>query len=426
MALSPDASRAAVASGGTISVVQADLPFARYGDAAQEGGLVSDPLVGMGTTITGLAFVGGRERLVSASQRILALWDLRQQSRIARTIGPELADQFEATTRPGLAISPRDGTVAWAGDDGTLMFRDPRTGRVSARAHDVDAWAGAGMFFSPDGSRLFVAGPASIGVWELRGGAVRQVAAWPYPHEREVSFVAPAADGSTFIVVGDDGGVSTITTASGLARRAAAGGKPYSFAGSAAVRPNSPEILLIQSNGGTRLVNLHTGGTRPGPPLGFPAVSAAYSPDGRLLAVTDGQTSLLLWDTRASRVVRRIDAERVDRMTFSPRGDRLVTITGDGRIAVWDVASGVRLGDLRVRQFQYLDARDVGYQTELAWDRASSALWTATTGGTVVRWDLDPAEWIRSACASSGRSLTADEWRQSIGGRVPEDLACRP
>jgi WD40 repeat protein len=88
LTIAPDASRVAVASGGTISVVQADLPYEQYGDKAQEGGLVTDPFPGVGATISNLVFVGGHERLVSASQRILALWDLRQQARIASACWP--------------------------------------------------------------------------------------------------------------------------------------------------------------------------------------------------------------------------------------------------------------------------------------------------------------------------------------------------
>jgi WD40 repeat protein len=112
-------------------------------------------------------------------------------------------------------------------------------------------------------------------------------------------------------------------------------------------------------------------------------------------------------------------------MAFSPHGDRLATITGDGRIVVWDTTSGLRLGDVRVRQYEHLDARDVGYQTELEWDHTGSALWTATTGGTVLRWELDPTEWIRSACTAAGHSLTTDAW-QNVGGPIPDDLSCGP
>ena len=90
---------------------------------------------------------------------------------------------------------------------------------------------------------------------------------------------------------------------------------------------------------------------------------------------------------------------------------------------VWDAASGLRLGDLRVRQSEDLDARDVGYQTNLKWDHTGSVLWTATTGGTILRWDLDPAAWIRSACAAAGRSLTADDWL-NVGSPTPANLRC--
>jgi len=421
IAIAQDASRVAVASGGTISVVQADLPFEKYGDKAQEGGLITDPLSGVGATITELVFVGGRDRLVSASQGLLTLWDLRQQSRIARSVGPDLPDQVEAPTRPGLAVSPRDGTVAWVGDDGRLIVRDPRAGRVSVRAHNLDT--SAGLFFSPNGSTLLAAGSQTVGVWELRGEAVRQVASWPYPTDDGPILVAPTANGSTLVIVGHDGGVSTRATSTELAKSVAVGGEDFSVV-DAALRPDGAELLLIQAGGSTRLVNLQTGEGRPGPRFGIPVASAAYSLDGRLLAVTDDQASLLVWDTAASKVVRRIAAERVDRMAFSPSGDRLVTITGDGRMAVWDTTSGVRLGDLRVRQFQYLDARDVGYQTELAWSQAGSVLWTATIGGTVLRWELDSAEWARSACTAAGRSLTAEDWRQNLGGGIPDDLAC--
>jgi WD40 repeat protein len=421
IAIAPDASRVAVASGGTISVVQADLPYEQYGDAFQEGGMVGDPLPGVGAPIDALAFVGGRERLVSASQRLLVLWDLRQQSRIARPAGPDLADHAGATTRPGLTVSPSNGMVASAGDDGSFALWDPKTGRARVRAHGVDAYHG--LWFSPDGSRLIAAGNEAISIWRLQRQVVDQVDSWPYPGDLGASLVAPTVNGSTVLVVGDDGSVFALSTSDGMVRKVVAGGERYSIQG-AALHSDGSEALLIDNVGGTRLVNLRTGEGRPGPAFGIPVQSAVYSRDGRRLAVTDGGASVLVWDTEALRAVRRIAAERVDRMTFSPRGDRLLTITGEGRMALWDVASGVRLGDLRVLQHAYLDSADVGFQTELAWDPAGSVLWTATLDGTVVRWALDPTEWVRSACAAAGRSFTVDDWRENIGGRVPNDLTC--
>jgi WD40 repeat protein len=278
------------------------------------------------------------------------------------------------------------------------------------------------LFFGRDG-RLFVDESDRVEAWDQRDGTFRRVATWPYPTDRGTSVVAPTPDGSALVTVEDDGGLGTISTSDGHSQHLADGGKRYSLS-VAALRPDGPELLVVQDERVTRLVELHSGRTRAGPAFGIPVTAAAYSPDGRLLAVTDGRAALLVWDTQASRVVRRIAAERVDRISFNPRGDRLVTITGDGRIAVWDAASGLRLGDLRVRQQQALDARDVGYQTALAWGSGGTELWTATSGGSALLWSLDPAAWIRSACAAAGRSLTADDW-QVVGGRIPNNLTCR-
>ena len=59
MAISPDASRVAVASEGTISVVQGALPYVSPADPGLEGGRVADPLSGIGAAVTDLSFVGG-------------------------------------------------------------------------------------------------------------------------------------------------------------------------------------------------------------------------------------------------------------------------------------------------------------------------------------------------------------------------------
>jgi hypothetical protein len=59
-----------------------------------------------------------------------------------------------------------------------------------------------------------------------------------------------------------------------------------------AVRPDGAELLVQDERHGTRLVDLHTGVTRPGPDFGGPVVSVGYSPDGRYLAASDGQATV--------------------------------------------------------------------------------------------------------------------------------------
>ena len=146
LAISPDASRVAVASEGTISVVQEEIPHREPGPPGQRGGLVTDPLSGVGTTVTGPAFVGGSQLLVSASQRTLALWDLRQQSRIATPTGVDLPDQTEGSFVPELAVSLTGKLHAWVNESGELTVARPPT--VAGPRHCAGRLPRAGLWSS--------------------------------------------------------------------------------------------------------------------------------------------------------------------------------------------------------------------------------------------------------------------------------------
>jgi WD40 repeat protein len=424
LAISPDASRVAVASEGTISVVQEEIPYRESGPPGQYGGLVTDPLSGVGTTVTGLAFVGGSQLLVSASQRTLALWDLRQQSRIAAPTGVDLPDQTEGSFTPELAVSPTGRLQAWVNDSGELTVAQAADGGGPPTLRQAaDAGAPAVIFFAPDEHRIYSVASAAVEAWTLDGGALRKVASWPFPVDTYLSFAAATADAAAVYAMESDGRIHRISTVDGTVTTLPTGITGVSNA-TVALRPDGAELLVRDERDGTRLVDLHTGVTRPGPDFGGPVASVDYSPDGRYLAASDGQAIVSIWDVSTGRELRRIPAERVDRIFFNPAGSRLATITDDGRIALWDVADGARLGEVRVRQLDETTARDVGWQTQLVWEPSGTALWTATVGGTVLRWDLDPGQWVRSACAAAGRSLTADEWQQVIGSSPPGDLRC--
>jgi hypothetical protein len=46
----------------------------------------------------------------------------------------------------------------------------------------------------------------------------------------------------------------------------------------------------------------------------------------------------------------------------------------------------------------------------------------AATGNYMV-WDLDPADWAKTACSIAGRNLTQSEWKQYLPGR-PYQSTC--
>jgi WD40 repeat protein len=111
----------------------------------------------------------------------------------------------------------------------------------------------------------------------------------------------------------------------------------------------SPDGRLLATAGlKARAVHLwdpNTGeprGTLPASDLG--AIAIAFSPAGDLLAIAQGDGTLVLWDPAARRVTGRVRAQGREFLTAAFSGDGRLLATGgrDGRVRLWDV--GLVLG----------------------------------------------------------------------------------
>jgi eukaryotic-like serine/threonine-protein kinase len=86
--------------------------------------------------------------------------------------------------------------------------------------------------------------------------------------------------------------------------------------------------------------------TDPGSASSFPSgaavTSAAFSPDGKLLAVGDGDNSAYVWDLATGHIVATVTGSRhasATSVAFSPDGQMLATGAGNGSTYLWDVAT---------------------------------------------------------------------------------------
>lgn len=125
-------------------------------------------------------------------------------------------------------------------------------------------------------------------------------------------------------------------------------------------------------------VNVQGLGVLPGDQI-WPPVA---TPNGEIIARTEIDGSITLIDQRSGAVLVRIPSRRPGAKVgigFAGNGNRLVTVTEpDG-----------------------LDPATADYR------------------------DIADESLVRTACATAGRDLTADEWRALVGTEPPGDLACR-
>ena len=190
----------------------------------------------------------------------------------------------------------------------------------------------------------------------------------------------------------------------------------------AVAHPSSGRIFPPPGQGPMRLEDLATGKQQ----LTFPSLDGqtwpvAFSHDGRLLASVNSNynlrkegdptrsgTNLLLWEVATAAQILSLPVAGQHRIAFSPDG-RLLALTAPTRdVVVWDLTQGREM-----RRFKDLDAEI----TWLAFAPDSQRLVSGQADSTLLIWDV-----ANPAPAKAGK-LTADEmakaWDDLSGADAP-------
>ena len=340
-----------------------------------------------------------------ASGSLLALWDLDQTSRLARPLGAELEDTTTAANLPALAVTDDGRRVVWANQSMLLGVTDGRSGKVLSRAQ-LDTFVDPGLVLE-DGGKTAIGGQETSRI-DVATGARTPIR---MPDDDEVPRWLVAGKGGATIAAYDNGTVAKIPRGATEAQQLAGPIETDDFLFSSdLVAATETDDVFVATEDKLWHVDAESGRRTEWPAGGQERVlGLAVSPDGRTLATSDGLGTVLIWDARSRRVTRRIDTDASLRVALSPDGRYLVAVASDGTVGIYSLENGALLGELNLGARETFDVSQPGSQTVLRFT-PDGTLWTVTSGGSLLRWDLSADRFLRSACSTVGRALTKDEW----------------
>lgn len=277
-----------------------------------------------------------------------------------------------------VAASADGRIVATGGSDGKALLWDGRTGRqlfLLATGQD----SAAAVAVSHDGALAASCGNAdAVQIWRTDTGKLQRTvssglgaAAWLtfLPGRREL--IALGASGASCGIDAETGKVTVLAAGSAdAAQRIAVSSDTYS-----AAKCYQTTISAWALRSGRKLGSYTLGGSSY-------VYGLALSPGGRLLAGDVGQ-GLVVMELDSGQVVREISQSRrrisLSRMAFSLDGMVLAQTEMDGRINLWSVRTGKKVGERLGHR---------GAITAMSFMPDGQGLLTGSMDGTAMIWDV--------------------------------------
>jgi WD40 repeat protein len=355
-AISPDAKLLALPDGAKVKLI--DLTTAK--EARQLDG--ADGASSLVFTADGKQLIG-----MTGRNEALIVWETAT-GRTVRQVGKAEAPPagaVVAVNRLGynLSVSGDGKLLAW-GDGPAVRLVDLESGKEkNAAAGHASGLRGVAL--APNGKTALTWGDdATVRRWESATG--KELGRLPLPSGSHTA-VIPSPDQRLVAACDADGTVHLIDATTGKETHALKPDQP-SYGRSVAFSPDSRLLAAVSLvSQAVQVFDVSTGKEKrsllfpPPQPVAGPGGirpvfiggrglrRAFFSPDGRLVAATDG-TLIAVWDVASGREERQIVPPQppatgyviamLRDAAFSPDGRTIAVETGSGEIGVWELASG--------------------------------------------------------------------------------------
>jgi WD40 repeat protein len=293
---------------------------------------------------------------ISPDGKLLAFGGLERRVTVCSVETGKVVGHFDNPTggTKALAFAPGGRFLALGGTPGVRVFATA-SGKELRRLDFASGGTCLSLAYAPDGKTLAaISQDGNLHLWDVFSAEETPP---PAGHSGNVQALVFLADGKHLVSYGGDGRLIAWETATGREVDRYSG---VPFALDTMTRSADGKGVAGLGNGDG---NLHV--WRPGSGLEVqrlglpraPGMRSAFSPDGRKAALFSNlDRKLRLFDLegkdREGRVLTTAANVWCHLLAFAPDGRRLATLTSDGKLRVWDCATG--------REVRELEAGDEG------------------------------------------------------------------
>jgi len=411
---------AAFSPNGRYVLTSSDDKTARLWDS--KTGEPDHILEGHTQSVRGVAFSPDGERAVTTSlDHSARVWSVET--------GKQSVILGHGDVVTSAAFSPDGQRIVTASDDNTVPIWDAQMGER------IVTLSGRTAVYSPDGRSIVTSDGDTARIWNADNGKLAMVLRG---HRSRVTGAVFSPDGRSVLTASDDktarlwsAGTETNTQMAVLAAHTGSAGR-------AVFSPDGRRALTASDDNSVRLWDAEAGRqiatfTRAGSGM------AAFSPDGRLVAIPDNNT-VVVRDANTGEREDRIfqgHSAAVQSVAFSADGRRIVTASDDRTARVWDLQTGGQIAALtehtapvRSAVFSPDGLRVVSTQTPqrsgnvtiVTSNDSVALLWDALSGRVILRFEGDMVQLYDATFSPDGKRIvtasgdnTARIWDAATG-----------